>query len=184
MRQFFWSLFAKLVSHPFVSAWLIERALKTPYTHIYKDGALYMARYWLFNPYPAHNAIKRKWHFWKWQFPLSIRIHHICQPDRDRDMHDHPWNARTIILSGHYVEERLAHEGVFQGVHCAQVVRHERSKGDTASLRFNEYHRINHISDEGVWTMFITFKYKGTWGYNVNGVKVHWKEYLKTGEVK
>lgn len=159
----FWKMIAKFLSRPAVADWLILRAARTPYSNIVKDGQLYMERYWLFNPYPdtGGSGADRP----RWQFPWSIRIHHIVLPDQDRELHDHPWDARTIILGGWYVEQRL------NGTHV-------RLTGETATLKFGEYHKITDISEGGVWTMFITGPYQGTWGFLVNGVKVKWRDYL------
>jgi uncharacterized protein YwqG len=92
-------------------------------------------------------------------------------------MHDHPWDARTIILRGFYWEVRPMspndeHYGLANGAHFL------RWKGDTAQLNFGEFHQIVKVPEDGVWTMFITYKYRGTWGFLVDGVKVKWKEYL------
>jgi hypothetical protein len=162
-----WNIIAWVVSKPVIAKWLIGRAQRTPYLHITQRGAdneLYMGRWWLFNPYD--NATRQTKYRW---FPISIRIHHICQPDRDPHLHDHPWNARTIILRGAYLEDRMNRE-------------HFRVPGDTARLMFGEYHRIAQISDGGVWTLFITGRNRGTWGLLVEGVKVPYREYLGLGE--
>lgn len=157
-----WKFIARICSFPLVAYWLINRSFKIPYTSIIgPDGSLYMGRWWLFNPYPKKKV--------RWQFPISIRIHHICRADSDRHLHDHPWNARTIILKGWYEEERLDGSKYF------------RNAGDTATLKFGEYHRINEVSEGGVWTMFITGKYRGTWGFMVNDTKIPYKEYLAEG---
>lgn len=155
---------AKLVARPTVADYLIRRAMRTPYSPIVKDGDLYMERFWLFNPYPdsGQSGADRK----RWQFPISIRVHHIVLPDQDRDLHDHPWNARTIILRGAYTEDRLGKREIV------------RQTGDTAAIGFGEYHRITRLSPGGVWTLFITGKYRGTWGFLVDGVKVQWRRYL------
>lgn len=162
-------ILAKFLARPAVADWLIRRAFQRPYSPIIKDGVLYMDRYWLFNPYPdtGGSGADRP----RWQFPISIRIHHIMQPDQDRDLHDHPWNARTVILRGWYVEQRQG-EQIWEDRHI------ERMQGDTATLKYGEYHRITEISEGGVWTLFITGKYRGTWGFLVNGVKVQWRKYL------
>lgn len=157
-----WSLIAKILARSAVSDWLIRRALKTPYTHIAKDGDVYMYRWWLFNPYPpASDGRRRRWADW---LP-SARIHLIRRPDEDRHPHDHPWNARTVILRGWYDEVREGRE-----------IR--RAEGTTAALKFGEFHRITEVCDGGVFTLFITSRYQGTWGFLVDGVKVPWREYL------
>lgn len=148
---------ARLLAIPVVTAWLIRRAQRTPYTHI--DG--YMGRWWLLNPYnQATHATKYSW------FPWSVRIHHILRRDDDRALHDHPWNARTFILHGWYREVR------------EDGARIRRTAGDTARLNFGEFHQIVEVSDGGVWTLFITSKFQGAWGFKVDGVKVPFWEYL------
>jgi hypothetical protein len=143
--------------------WLIERAKRTPFVHLKSKGDVYMYRYWLFNPYPNGSASNRKW----WQFPISIRLHHIKRKDLDEHLHDHPWNARTFILRGWCTE--LREDG---NVYC-------RSAGDTVRLKFGEFHRITDVSEEGVWTLFITGRHMGTWGFKVNGSKVPWRKYME-----
>jgi hypothetical protein len=170
-----WNLIARLASTPCVADWLIRRAMKTPYTHIYHPRGVYMERYWLFNPYPAESSGKSN------RFPISVRIHHICLPDEARDLHDHPWNARTIILKGGYREQRLEKCDL-----CPEseghVNQYVRKPGDTARINFGEYHSIISLADGGAWTVFITGKYRGTWGFLVNGVKVQWRKYTGYGE--
>jgi len=157
-----YKLIAIILSYPWIFNYLLNRAKKTPYSNIYgvEDKQLYMERYWLFNPYPASGGKRRR----NW-FPLSIRIHRILKPDNDRNMHDHPWNARTFILKGWYTEDRLSREFF-------------RQQGDTARLNFGEYHKITKVCDGGVYTLFVTDKYRGTWGFLVRGAKVHYKKYL------
>lgn len=168
------SLLARFLARPRVTDWLIRRALRTPYTHIAAtDGqGDYMRRFWLFNPYPSDSSGAKNW------FPISIRIHHIRRPDQDRDLHDHPWNARTFILRGGYTEIRPI-EFTARGGGTAIL---ERNAGETAALKFGEYHRITRVSPGGVWTLFVTGRYRGTWGFNVEGVKVPWREYLGLAE--
>lgn len=55
-----------------------------------------------------------------------------------------------------------------------------RNPGDTARLNHGEYHRIDEVSPGGVYTLFITSKWRGDWGFLVNGVKVPWRTYTGT----
>ncbi|MDH0745244.1 hypothetical protein N5D61_02660 [Pseudomonas sp. GD03842] len=173
MKNLIWRLLAKLLARPAVAEWLIGRAQRTPYQHIMSaDGKdTYMGRWWLFNPYDRDTHQGKLW----W-FPWSIRIHHICRPDADRDLHDHPWNARTVILRGWYKEDRRH----FWTVGGHSDIPYWRNPGDTAELRHGEFHRIDQVSDGGVWTLFITSRWQGNWGFLVNGKKVDWRIY--TGE--
>ena len=180
MRELIWRAVARIVTIPAVTDWLIRRAQRTPYTHITgPDGSMYMGRYWLFNPYPAQNdGAGRRWGD---RVP-SIRIHHIMRPDSDRHLHDHPWNARTIILRDWYKEHRICSyiTGGRFVTDSAGAVRHEftRERGYTGQLLFGQYHRISEVAPGGVWTLFITWKKQGTWGFLVDGNKVPWREYL------
>ena len=171
-----WRLIAWFLSRQLVADWIIKRSLKTPYKHIMSQDKkdMYMGRWWLFNPYSRTNN-KPKY----WWCPWSIRVHHIMRPDADRDLHDHPWNARTIILRGWYEEERL-----IDAPAEAFDVKYTfiRQRGDTAKLGFGEYHRIDRISPGGVYTLFISGPWQGVWGFMVDGAKVPWKTYLGVPE--
>lgn len=163
MREFFWRAVARFLANPARVDAIIERGLGTPYGDIRgaDDGALYMRRWWLFNRYDQPRARWREW------LP-SVRLHLILKPDSDRHMHDHPWNARSIILRGHYFERR-------EGDPWLQP----RLPGTTTRLLFGQFHRIAAVSRSGVWTLFITWRYRGTWGFKVDGRKVPHREYLK-----
>lgn len=163
-----WWCVARVVAHPSVTAYLIKRALRTPFTHIIKDGHVYMERYWLFNPYPTAKDQRED------QFPISVRLHCIRQADHDAHLHDHPWDCRTIVLKGDYLEIRLEDDEI----NC-----YTREPGSTTTFGMDKFHKILIINplpnERGVWTMFITNKYLGTWGYMVDGRKMSHKEYKK-----
>lgn len=171
MTDSLWRLIAFIVSRPAISHWLIKLAMRRPYTHIMSpDGKdLYMGRWWLFNPYSDD-------HHKMWEWLPSIRIHHIKRPDLDRHHHDHPWDARMIILRGWYQEQRLR---FYSDSAMPLVATFARFHSDTETLKYQEYHRIERVSPGGVWTMFITWKYQGPWGYYVDGTKVPHRLYLK-----
>jgi hypothetical protein len=180
-----WNRLARLLAKPAIANWLIRRAMKHPYLHLPSNqDPSYMARYWLFNPYDRVTN-KPRWFFCPW----SVRIHHIKREDYDRALHDHPWNARTIILKGWYTEKRLLDKDdpavkVTLALMKLKGVVHEatevkiRRPGDTAKLGFGEYHTITDVDADGAWTMFISGPWQGVWGFLVNGVKIPWREYL------
>ncbi|WP_460093748.1 hypothetical protein [Pseudomonas sp. S2_B03] len=193
MINLFWRIIAKVLARPAIAEWLIARAKLTPYQHIMSaDGTeMYMGRWWLFNPYSRQTHKPALW----W-CPWSFRIHHIMRPDEDRDLHDHPWNARTIILRGWYTEQRPASAEWKEKFKSCLIPNPdpklvdwatndacewiERDQGDTARLNHGEYHRIDQVSPGGVITLFITSKWRGDWGFLVNGVKVPWRTYTGT----
>ncbi|MCS4509169.1 hypothetical protein [Xylophilus ampelinus] len=183
---------AKIIALPPVADRLIARAQRAPYTHITSaDGkTIYMGRWWLFNPYGRDaddNATDARW---RW-LP-SIRVHHIMRPDQDRDLHDHPWNARTVVLHGWYTEERpwgdlsdrraMAVDGLSDDPDGVLRGLFHRRAGHTGRLLFAQYHRISQVSPGGVWTLFFTWRPRGEWGFLVNGKKVPWKTYLAERE--
>lgn len=167
-----WRFVAFVVSRGLVSAWLIRRAHRTPYSEL--PG--YMWRGWLFNAYEDQDGrplAHREW------LP-SVRVHHIKRPDLDRHYHDHPWSARTCLMLGWYDEERHADTrgpvpadavGSFQveGKLCHAF---HRARGYTGRLEVGMFHRISKVSEGGVWTLFITYGKQHSWGFSVNGVKV------------
>jgi hypothetical protein len=156
--DWFWNRVAKVLAIPCVADAIIKQAMKTQYFHL--PG--YMNRWWLFNGDNAGDNIKP--HPW---FPWSARVHQILRRDLFPEPHDHPVNARTFILKNHYVEER--DEGLYW-----------REAGDSAAIKFGEFHNIVHVPPDGVWTLFILGPKKGGWGFRINGVKVPWREHLKS----
>jgi hypothetical protein len=166
-------LLARLLAIPFIANLIIWYAQKTPYYHL--EG--YMERWWIvpFKDPEIGNGCRQIKFFenplWWWlqQHDIAIRIHHILRKDEDRHMHDHPWNARTFILKGQYKEYRV------KGIYV-------RKAGSTATINYAEYHRIASVSEGGVWTILVTGIYQGSWGFNVSGIKVPWREYLKERE--
>ena len=166
MKDLAWKVLARAVAHPRVANWLIRRSQRTPYTHL--PG--YMRRFWVFNGHDHETRVKR--------FPRlpSIRIHHILREDVAAHLHDHPFHARTIILCGEYMERRLDTDLTAEFGFDVEMM-HRRRPGDTASLSPDDWHHIYSVSDGGVWTLFITWAYVGSWGFRVNGVMVDRREY-------
>jgi hypothetical protein len=167
-----YKIIAWIVSRKFIADRLIAYADAHPYTDIYNDGVLYMRRGWVFNPYQLGEK-KGWWNHFMAAMP-SVRVHHIVKPDTARHHHDHPWDARTMILRGQYHELRL--ENGFDEWYI-------RQRGDTAAVRFGEYHTIISVPEAGAYTLFITWKYQGTWGFLVDGKKVPHRDYNQTKEV-
>lgn len=165
----FWTLIARLLSASWpLTRLVLLRAFGNPYVHIMSPSGedRYMGRWWLFNGYDqATNTNRIPWLKW------SIRLHHIKREDGDRHLHDHPRNSRTIILRGWYREER--EDGEFT-----------RRQGYSGRIAYGQFHRIAEVSPMGVWTLFITGKYRGDWGFKVDGVKVPHEQYFNSDDYK
>jgi len=139
MKDKIWNLIAKIASRNDVSRWLYSSAKKRPYIHI----GNYMDRWWLIP--------EKKW------LPFAIRIHHIKREDADPYLHDHPFNWRTIVLSGSYMEE-----DAFGNIKT-------RYPGTTTHRKANELHRISAVGIAGAWTLFIIGKRNAQdWGFIVD----------------
>ena len=165
-----WRAIAFVVSLPPVANWLIERAQRTPYF----DLPGYMERNWLFNGYSSDQSLPSGARSRTKRYPRlpSIRIHKILREDLADHPHDHPWNARTILLRGSYLDRRWYRAGA-----TWYSLRHVRKAGDTARIRFGDYHHIEQVTAGGCWSIFITFDYAGDWGFLVDGEKVPHREY-------
>lgn len=174
-------LLARFCGRPAVARWIIRRAMAHPYSHL--DG--YMRRWWFFNPYEDVPGMLR----FRW-LPWAFRVHHILRADEDRHLHNHPWDARTIILRGWYVERREFDGAEFVQALFGDLIKDTgaiveaseyftRRAGDTAVIGHDTYHSITEVSPGGVWTLFITTEWRHVWGFKVNGVHVPWREYLQ-----
>lgn len=180
--------------------YLIKRAKRTPYFHL--DG--YMNRWWLV---PYERVIERRvtevdpilfnGHVVgqssttytttdgtgpvSWRRPIAkliqklgfaVRVHEILRSDEGRDPHDHPWPYVTIILRGGYWETRYNDAG-------EKLSEEWYGPGSVLYRPAGSWHRLDLGQRRPVITLFITGKYVGTWGFNVNGKKVPHYEYEK-----
>lgn len=133
--------------------------------HIYgSDGSLYMGRFAL-----CENRF------------FAARLHHIAREDRDRHMHDHPWNFWSVLLQGGYIEARPTSETPVlweNGAELATLVwRNAWSWSLFARRRATDRHIIIHVKPN-TWTLFITFKYCNKWGFYTPAGKIPYREYL------
>jgi len=97
---------------------------------------------------------------------FQIMLHRIYRPDRQRDMHDHPWSFLSVVLWGSYVEDTPA------GV---KKVHWWNWKSST------DRHSIRECSRRPVWTLVFTGPKRKTWGFWVDGGTrfVKWTDYEK-----
>lgn len=149
-----WKIIARICARPAVASLLIAMAQRRPYLHIGE----YMHRWWII-PF-------------SWRLPISIRIHHILREDADPYLHDHPWNWRTIVLRGWYIEE-----DVFG-------MTRVRRRGDTRGATAETLHRISQVSHGGVWTLFIMRRRRNRWGFMVGSParKIYYRDYVSPNQ--
>lgn len=80
---------------------------------------------------------------------FSVLLHKICTPDKDRDLHDHPWSFWSLVLWGGYEE-----------------VLGERA------------HRIYMLDRSPTWTLVLTGRRRREWGFHTAAGWVDWRTYL------
>lgn len=94
-------------------------------------------------------------------FGRTIFLHHLLRSDPDRGVHDHPYDAMSIILAGRYHEERMNGVGVF-GYTSKFLVR---SACQFYILRKTDFHRVHLIAKRTAWTLFIVGPHEKMWGF-------------------
>ena len=52
------------------------------------------------------SAVPRKRYYVGQLFGVTVYLHRFVGCDGDPELHDHPWNALSIVLSGSYIELR------------------------------------------------------------------------------
>lgn len=92
------------------------------------------------------------------QTPLfGIYLHRMDGPDSRSTLHDHPWNFRSFVLRGGYIERRLnPHTMQVKELHVVQ--RYNR-------VRAHEAHAIRILMRVPTWTLVIVGRRVRTWGY-------------------
>lgn len=179
--------------------WVIQRAMRTPYTHLtHDDGRPYMNRYWFIRIMPwgwrarrrrmetlhvlmdeaeiAASAWMAAWselrNLRDNSYPwFGIRVHHIVSSD-DRTLHDHPWTFATLILRGGYTEATpLTADGVVLSTRAFRA-------GAFRIVRASHWHYLTLAPGQEAWTLFFTARKSQGWGFLVDGIKVPWRTYL------
>lgn len=174
-----------LLMQPRVIDRMIAHAQAHPYSTIRsRDGtADYMHRGWLFNPY--HKDADGQYVRGKWG-NTSVRLHHILLPDDDEHLHNHPFDALSLILRGWYREEtptngfeRARLNKLFPGP-GEWTTRRFFNPGDINIIKKTDFHRVTSVSEGGVWTLFITNDVEGEWGFDVDGMFIEQTKYFAT----
>jgi hypothetical protein len=110
------------------------------------------------------------------RFPFNIFLHKFLKSDPD-DVHDHPWNYRTLILKGGYWEwtPQFDKKG-----HKINEVAKWYGAGSFRSSTANSYHRIELDPEIECWTLFMPGPKQRDWGFLVRNTWVQWEQYLST----
>jgi len=100
---------------------------------------------------------------------FEIFVHRIHTPDTDRHLHDHPWSFVSFVLRGWYIET------VPEPVSGLPLRFIQRTWFNYK--RATDRHRITLVSPN-LWTLILTGPRRREWGFVVDGVWVHYREYL------
>jgi hypothetical protein len=111
-----------------------------------------------------------KLHFRRWQILktrwFSIWIHCIYAPDEDKHLHNHPWDFKSMVIKGSYLEE-TENGNIFQKF------------GKFNSRNGDDFHKILKLNTEKVYSLFFVTPPKREWGYKVDGKFIQHEEYRK-----
>lgn len=164
-NAFYTWLASRIAFNPWLMRLILHYGWARPYNNIkHYDGSPYMNRWWLmprwmFGTDERGDLLPPEW-FW-----YRIRLHHIITEDYDRDLHDHPADYRTLIISGWYIEQDIyGVERLFDA-------------GSSREARAENFHRITKVSPGGVWTIFIMKQKRNSWGFFVGDRKIPWRAY-------
>lgn len=84
---------------------------------------------------------------------FNVYLHKFEGSDDDRALHDHPWWSCSFLLKGHIIEELETHYRTILG-----FWPYLRSP--------TMLHRIELVSEEPAWTLFITGPKVRDWGFD------------------
>jgi hypothetical protein len=176
------TIIGKAVSSRIGFALIKAYAFRHPHVHLHDlDGSMYMGRWSVIDEFVRVNGKDTKKRtlssrvLEKLTGYRSIRLHHICRPDHDRAKHNHPFDYRTYICAGHYAEE-YEEPGIHDSVYCGYRWLHA---GATATGNAVKYHRIDLVSQGGVWTLFCMTRNTTEWGFKVDGKHVTSRRYFR-----
>jgi hypothetical protein len=109
-------------------------------------------------------------HFRRWEILktpwFSIWLHGIYAADKDLHLHNHPWDFKSIVIKGSYIEE--TQDGFV-----------EQYTGKFNSRNGKSFHKIKKLLSPVVYTLFFVGKEKRKWGYLVNDKFINHEEYRK-----
>jgi hypothetical protein len=162
MVHLFWVFVCWVLRRQIILDALIKHAMLYPYYPLYNDDdSLYASRYWLIK--------QRSW------CPISMRLHYYAHGDTGEDYHDHPWNNRTLVLTGGFAEAKMTVDGWTRMSFL--------KAGDTKWRSSEEFHRIISVQYHGTWSLFIMYRKRKSWSFLVfdeqGGHIVPWRDWMR-----
>jgi hypothetical protein len=128
-----------------------ERILNFLFKHaeVVQGGEVYLRRWFLFR--------SRR---------FSVYLHKICLPDKDADLHDHPWDFTTYCIKGRYADI---------GKDTIDVVM----AGEKRVRKAEHAHIVVVDPKAPAWTLVCRGRYRRAWYYHTRDRgMVFWRTYL------
>ena len=94
----------------------------------------------------------------------NVYLHEILRSDDDRALHDHPWDSRSWVLDGGYLEH-------------TPTGAHWRAPGWTGTRLATDAHRLEIPDDRPAVSLFFTGPRVRDWGFHCPNGWRHWQEF-------
>lgn len=111
------------------------------------------------------------------KLPWRIFLHYIARSDDDRDVHDHPWTARSFVFWNGYTEKILSDN--------EQFIYKIRRAPCLVTINSTHRHKVRLLSQKPTWSILLVGPTTRKWGFWTDEVSdfgqftwVHWKKYL------
>lgn len=101
---------------------------------------------------------------------FAVRLHHFHRADSDACPHDHPWWFLSLVLRGGYAENIRQPDGAVKG----QVNR----PGRLLWRPRNFAHTVTRLLRQECWTLVVTGKDRGKWGFFGKWGWIPWREFV------
>jgi len=108
----------------------------------------------------------KRWLIWKGK-NKEIYIHGIYKADKDKHLHNHPWDIWTIVLWGSYIEK------LPRGKQCVRSIFNVRKS------KAEEFHAIGYLENPAYTLAIVGPRRNSDWGFLMNGETVQHEEYRK-----
>jgi hypothetical protein len=103
---------------------------------------------------------------------FGVLLHRIGEPDNEPDPHDHPWNFKSIILRGSYLEN--VHP--FPVMNPQHYFQRRWLCWSIHKMTTEKAHCIIQ-ADPGTITLVLHGRRKRDWGFHTPSGWVNWREY-------
>lgn len=113
-----------------------------------------------------------RWHLIRVGEWFALMLHKFHRSDEDRELHDHPWNFYTLILTKGYWEHSEFQYGITNA-----TLRHRvwYPRFSVLYRRAEWRHRVE-IKEAPVWTLVLRLGRRREWGFwNNAGKFTPWK---------